>query len=65
MVCYDSEGNGYEVDGLKNNFKYKVMFSDHFVKLDRNNKGLVFALYLNTPKDGENVIKDDDLLVLM
>ena len=32
--------------------------------MDRRDKGLVFALYLNTPKDGANVIGEDDFLVL-
>ena len=40
------------------------MSSDRFLKLDRRGKGLVFSLYLNTPKNGANVIGEDDFLVL-
>jgi hypothetical protein len=64
LVCYDSNDDSHEVEGLKSSLKYKIMSSDRFVKLDRRDKGLVFALYLNTPKDGANVIGEDDFLVL-
>ena len=64
LVCYDSNDDSHEVEDLNSSLKYKIMSSDRFVKLDRRDKGLVFALYLNTPKDGANVIGEDDFLVL-
>ena len=60
LICYDNDGNSYKVEGLKTSLKYKIMSSDRFIKLDRRDKGIMFALYLNTPKDGMNVIGDDE-----
>lgn len=64
LICYDSNDDSFEIEGLKSSLKYKIMSSDRFVKLDRRDKGLVFALYLNVPKDGANVIGEDDFPVL-
>jgi len=41
-----------------------MMSSDSLIKLHRWDKGIVFSLYLSTPKDGANSIGDDNFLVL-
>ena len=40
------------------------MSSTQFVKLGRHEKGVVFAIYLNNPKEGESVIGEDDYAIL-
>lgn len=64
LVCYDKEGSSYEIEALKTSLKCKIISSAHFMKLDRRDKGLVFAIYLNDPKEGGKVIGDQDYPIL-
>ena len=54
----------HEIVGLRNSLKVKIMSQARFVKLNRVDKGLVYALFFNKPKEGGEVIPEDDFPIL-
>ena len=64
LVWESDEGVVREIGGLKNSLKVKIMSQARFLKLNRVDKGVVLALFFNKPKDGGEVIPDEDLPIL-
>ena len=54
----------HEIVGLRNSLKVKIMSHARFVKLNRVDKGLVYALFFNKPSEGGEVIPEDDFPIL-
>ena len=64
LVWEDVTGVKHEIVGLRNSLKVKTMSQARFVKLNRVDKGLVYALFFNKPSEGGEVIPEDDFPIL-
>ena len=64
LVWEDVTGVKHEIIGLINSLKVKIMSHARFVKLNRVDKGLVYALFFNKPSEGGEVIPEDDYPIL-
>ena len=64
LVWDDDKGVSHEIGGLRNSLKVKVMSQARFMKMNRVDKGVVFALFFNKPKEGGEVIPEEDFPIL-